>query len=220
MDNEIKRRGLMFVLSSPSGVGKTTLAKMLLKHTEHLHVSISYTTRKMRQGEVDGKDYFFVDRETFQKMIDAGEFLEYVWVYGEYYGTPRRFVEEKMSLGEDVLFDVDVQGNEKLTESAREDVVSVFILPPSRKDQLARLRNRSQDSEETIAYRMDKGNAEISCWRGYDYIIINRDLHESLEKLLSILRGERLKSTRRLGIEKFVYDLIEEKVDFNEKADV
>lgn len=217
MDNEIRRRGLMFVLSSPSGVGKTTLARMMLKNAEHLYVSTSYTTRKIRPGEVDGKDYFFTDRDTFQTMADAGEFLEHVEVFGEYYGTPRRFVEEKMVRGEDVLFDVDVQGNQKLTENAREDVVSVFILPPSRKDQLSRLRNRSQDSEEVIAYRMDKTNDEIACWREYDYIIINRDLDESLEKLLSILRGERLKCTRRLGIERFIYDLMEEKVDPNEK---
>jgi len=217
MDNEIKRRGLMFVLSSPSGVGKTTLAKLMLQHAEHLHVSISFTTRKIRPGEVHGKDYFFTDRKTFLAMADAGEFIEHVEVFGEYYGTPRRFVEDRMVKGEDVLFDVDVQGNEKLTQNAREDVVSVFILPPSRKDQLLRLRNRSQDTEEVIAYRMDKTNEEISHWREYDYIIINRDLNESLEKLLSILRGERLKSTRRLGIERFVHDLMKEQVDLREK---
>jgi guanylate kinase len=217
MDNEIKRRGLMFVLSSPSGVGKTTLAKMMLQHAEHLHVSISYTTRQIRPGEVDGKDYFFTDRDTFLKMQDQGEFLESVEVFGNLYGTPRRFVESKLSIGEDVLFDVDVQGNQKLTENAREDVVSVFILPPSRKDQLERLRSRSQDSEEVIAHRMAKTNDEIACWIEYDYVIINRDLSESLEKLLSILRGERLKCARRLGIERFVNDLIEEKVDMSVK---
>ena len=215
MDNEIKRRGMMFVLSSPSGVGKTTLAKMLLGNTEHLYLSISYTTRNVRPGEIDGKDYFFTDRETFLAMADAGEFLEYVEVFGEFYGTPRRFVEEKMIKGDDLLFDIDVQGNQKLSENAREDVVSVFILPPSRKDQLLRLRNRSQDSESVIAHRMNKTNDEISKWHEYDYVIINRDLQESLEKLLSILRGERLKSDRRLGIERFVRDLMNEEVDLS-----
>jgi guanylate kinase len=207
----IKRRGLMFVLSSPSGAGKTTLTQLLLKIDKHTHPSISVTTRKMRPGEINGVHYYFTDRESFQRMIENGEFLEYAEVFGNLYGTPKKFVEDHLTKGEDVLFDIDWQGNRSLTQNAREDVVSVFIFPPTKKELLDRLKARGQDDPETVKYRMDKANEEISHWHEYDYSVINRDVDESLKKLLSILRAERLKKARRLGIPNFVKQLIEEK---------
>jgi guanylate kinase len=208
-----KRRGLMLVLSAPSGAGKTTLANLLLKVDKHLHTSISYTTRQPREGEVHGKHYFFVDEQTFLRMIKEGEFLEYVEVFGHYYGTPKTLVEKHMQNGEDIVFDIDWQGNRSLTQMARQDVVSVFILPPSKKELLERLTKRAKDTSETIELRMRKANSELQHWQEYDYAIVNKDLDESLKKLLAILRAERLKKTRRLGVYEFVNKLISESID-------
>ena len=207
---KIERRGLMLILSSPSGAGKTTLTRMLLKVDRHIHPSISYTTRPLRPGEVNGKDYYFTDRETFLKLIEENKFLEYAEVFGHLYGTPRDIVEKFLINGEDVIFDIDWQGNRSLTEMARDDVVSVFILPPSKQELKDRLVKRAQDNHETIELRLKKANAELIHWQDYDYTIVNKDLDESLKKLLAILRAERLKKARRLGVVEFVNQLISE----------
>jgi guanylate kinase len=213
MVRKIDRRGLMFVLSSPSGAGKTTLAKLLLQNDKHIHSSISYTTRAPRDGEVDGVDYHFTNKETFQKMIDNSEFLEYAEVFGNFYGTPKSLVEEHLSKGEDVIFDIDWQGNRSLTDNARGDVVSVFILPPSKATLKERLVKRAQDTSETIELRMSKANSELQHWQEYDYIIVNKDLNRSFKKLLSILRAERLRKHRRIGVYHFVSNLMEQSHD-------
>ncbi len=211
--SEINRRGLMLILSSPSGAGKTTLAQLLLKSDQHIHPSISFTTRKKRANEIHGVHYYFTDKETFKKMIEADEFMEYADVFGEMYGTPKKFVEQHLANGEDVLFDIDWQGNRSLTKIAKEDSVSVFIFPPSKKELLDRLKARGQDSPEIVKARMDKANEELSHWHEYDYSIINRDVDESLKKLLSILRAERLKKARRLGIADFANNLFNEELE-------
>ncbi|MHC0449242.1 MAG: guanylate kinase [Candidatus Lariskella arthropodorum] len=203
----IKRRGLIFLLSAPSGAGKTTLAKKLLECDKHLHLSISITTRKMRAGEQHGVDYYFTDIDNFRKMIEAGEFLEYAEVFGELYGTPRSAVEDYLSRGEDVLFEVDWQGHRSLIATARNDVSSVFILPPSREELLSRL-NKRNDGEEMVKYRMAMADTEMSHWNEYDYTIINRNIEYSVDKLYAILRAERLKKERRLGLAKFVGGLL------------
>lgn len=206
----------MFILSSPSGAGKTTLAQMLLKVDKHLRVSVSCTTRQPRPGEVDGVHYHFVTAVQFQEMVKNEEFLEYAEVFGNFYGTPRRFVEEQLRRGEDVLFDIEWQGNRALTKTAREDVVSVFIFPPSKQELFDRLSARKQDSAEVVKYRMQKANEELSHWEEYDYSIINKELNKTLKKLLSILRAERLKKARRLGITDFVEKLQNEEVRYNQ----
>lgn len=208
----IKRRGLMLVLSSPSGGGKTTLAKMLLKADRHICTSISVTTRKPRSGEVEGVDYFFTDHETFKSMVQNDELLEHAEVFGNHYGIPRQFVENKLKNGQDVLFVIDWQGNRCLSAIARDDVVSVFIFPPSKQELLSRLRTRAQDGEDVISHRIQKANEEISHWHEYDYSIINKNLGDSLRKLLSILRAERLRKNRRLGVSEFVRKMIEEEI--------
>lgn len=207
-----KRRGLMLVLSSPSGAGKTTLANLLLKVDKHLHSSVSYTTRPMREGEEHGKHYYFTDKETFLKMAKEGKFLEYAEVFGNYYGTPKSLVEKYLNNGEDVIFDIDWQGNRSLSKMARADVVSVFILPPSKKELMTRLVKRAQDAHETIELRMAKANSELHHWQEYDYTIVNKDLDESLKKLLSILRAERLRKVRRQGVVEFVNKLMDEEI--------
>jgi guanylate kinase len=210
MTRKIRRRGLMLVLSSPSGAGKTTLANLLLKTDKHIHPSISYTTRAMRPGEIDGVHYYFTDKETFMKMAEAGEFLEYAEVFGNMYGTPKELVETFLSRGEDVVFDIDWQGNRSLTQNAKHDVVSIFLLPPSKKLLRERLEKRAQDVRETIELRMSKANSELNHWQEYDYIIVNRDLDKSLKKLLAVLRAERLRKNRRMGIYDFVNRLKQE----------
>ena len=207
---KIERRGLMLILSSPSGAGKTTLTKMLLKVDRHIHPSISYTTRPLRPGEVNGKDYFFTDRQTFLKLVENNQFLEYGEVFGHLYGTPKDVVEKYLNNGEDVIFDIDWQGNRSLTKMARSDVVSVFILPPSKQELKERLLKRAQDNHEAIELRLQKANSELIHWQDYDYTIVNKDLDESLKKLLAILRAERLKKARRLGVIDFVNQLISE----------
>lgn len=209
-DRKIKRRGLMLVLSSPSGAGKTTLMNMLIKVDKHTHPSVSYTTRAPRPGEVDGKDYFFVTKEQFEEMAKRDEFFEYANVFGNYYGTPKAVVEKYLTNGEDVVFDIDWQGHRLLAEKAPNDVVSVFILPPSKAILKERLEKRAQDTQETIELRMQKANSELMHWHEYDYTIVNKNLDESLKKLLSILRAERLRKNRRQGVVDFVNSLLSE----------
>ena len=200
----VERRGLMFVLSSPSGAGKTTLSRMLIERTAGLKMSVSATTRPMRPGEVDGRDYFFVDKVRFEQMTKQGELLEWATVFDNRYGTPRMPVEAALSAGQDVLFDIDWQGTQQLREKARADVVSVFILPPSAADLERRLHTRAQDSEQVILGRMSRAAHEMSHWAEYDYIVINHDVDEAFAEVQSILKAERLKRERRTGLTNFV----------------
>ncbi|WP_028465576.1 guanylate kinase [Nisaea denitrificans] len=201
---DVQRRGLMLVLSSPSGAGKTSISRRLLETEDELTMSVSATTRPRRPGEVDGVDYHFIDQTDFQLMINRGEFLEYAKVFDNYYGTPRGPVDDVLSGGKDVLFDIDWQGTQQVADAAREDLVSVFILPPSTQELERRLMGRAQDSAEVVAQRMSKAADEISHYREYDYIIVNRDLDESVEAVRAILTAERLKRDRRLGLTDFV----------------
>jgi guanylate kinase len=203
----LARRGLMLVLSSPSGAGKTTLSRRLLAQDDRITMSVSVTTRPPRPGEVNGKDYFFVSVETFQRMRDEGELLEHATVFGNLYGTPRKAVEEALSAGRDVLFDIDWQGTQQLDQSAQQDLVKVFLLPPSAADLEKRLRTRAQDSDDVVHQRMSKASDEISHFTEYDYILINQDVEDSLAKLLSILQAERLKRRRLTGLADFVKSL-------------
>ena len=204
---EIKRRGLMLVLSSPSGAGKTTISREILRSDSNVSLSISCTTRKKRPGEVSGKDYHFIDAEEFNMRINRGEFLEHASVFGNMYGTPREPVELTLRTGGDVLFDIDWQGTQQLAEKAREDLVSIFILPPSSKELERRLHTRAQDDHGEIAKRMAKASDEMSHWAEYDYVIINRDLNESVAKVRSILETERLRRRRQEGLADFVKHL-------------
>ncbi len=205
----IKRRGLMFVMSSPSGAGKTTLSRGLLDSDDQIVMSVSATTRNPRPGEVDGKDYYFVSVEDFGLMVNRGEFLEHAKVFDNYYGTPRGPVEEALSNGKDVLFDIDWQGTQQLKENAREDVVSIFILPPSTQELERRLHTRAQDSADIVAKRMAKAADEMSHWAEYDYIIVNQDLDKSRTQIRAILDAERLKRPRQTGLGGFVKGLRE-----------
>ena len=200
----VERRGLMFVLSSPSGAGKTTLSRMLMEQVPDLQMSVSATTRAMRPGEVDGKDYYFVDQKRFDEMVANGDLLEWAPVFGKSYGTPRRPVEAALSEGRDVLFDIDWQGTQQLREKAGTDVVSVFILPPSAADLEKRLHTRAQDSAEVIRGRMDRASHEMSHWAEYDYIVVNQNVDEAFAEVQSILKAERLKRARRTGLTEFV----------------
>lgn len=207
-DLKVARRGLMFILSSPSGAGKTTLADRILTKDGEVALSISATTRVRRPGETHGKDYFFVSEEEFFRMRDNNEFLEWANVFGHYYGTPRSLVEDTLRQGKDVLFDIDWQGAQQLDEVAGEDVVKVFILPPSREELERRLRKRAQDPEDVVQKRMKKADAEISHWAEYDYVIVNYDLDESEELLRSILFAERLKRRRQVGLAAIVKNMM------------
>jgi guanylate kinase len=203
----VERRGLMFVLSSPSGAGKTTLSRLLIERMPGLRMSVSATTRAKRPGEVDGSDYLFVDRARFEDMVTRQELLEWATVFGNRYGTPRVPVEAALAAGQDVLFDIDWQGTQQLREKARADVVSVFILPPSAADLEKRLHSRAQDSHEVIRARMSRASHEMSHWAEYDYIVINRDVDEAFTEVQSILKAERLKRERRTGLTTFVREL-------------
>ncbi len=202
------RRGLCFVLSSPSGAGKTTISRKLLATDAELSISISCTTRAPRPGEVDGKDYFFVTKEKFREMVNNNEFIEHAEVFGNFYGTPKSFVEGQLTLGNDIIFDIDWQGTEQLTQKMQGDVVSVFILPPSMMELERRLKARNQDDEETVRKRMKKASREISHWDDYDYVIVNTDLDKSMSDVENILKAERLKRSRQPALEKFVQDLL------------
>ncbi|WP_316184871.1 MULTISPECIES: guanylate kinase [unclassified Bradyrhizobium] len=203
----VERRGLMFVLSSPSGAGKTTLSRLLIERMSGLRMSVSATTRPMRPGEVDGRDYHFVDRARFEDMAKRNELLEWATVFDNRYGTPRAPVEAALSAGQDVLFDIDWQGTQQLREKARQDVVSVFILPPSAADLEKRLHTRAQDSDEVIRGRMSRASHEMSHWAEYDYIVINRNVDDAFTEVQSILKAERLKRERRTGLTTFVREL-------------
>jgi guanylate kinase len=208
MSNEsIQRRGLMLVLSSPSGAGKTTLSRQLLDNDPHIQLSISCTTRQKRPSERDGVDYRFVDTATFRGMIERGEFLEHAQVFGHYYGTPKAPVDQALRAGKDVLFDIDWQGTQQLKDPAKNviaDLVTVFILPPSTRDLEKRLLTRAQDTKDVVAQRMSKAADEMSHYDGYDYVVVNRDIGTSLSNLKAILTAERLKLDRQVGLSGFV----------------
>jgi guanylate kinase len=204
MQHGIKRRGLMLVLSSPSGAGKTTISRELLRREPGLVMSVSATTRPKRPGEVDGRDYFFKSVTEFEAMVRNGEFLEHARVFDNFYGTPRAAVEAALKAGQDVLFDVDWQGTQKLKESARADLASVFILPPSLAELEQRLRTRAQDSEAVVRSRMARAAAEMSHWAEYDYIVVNVDLESSIARVSAILAAERLRRDRQSGLAAFV----------------
>lgn len=205
-----RRRGLMFVLSSPSGAGKSTIAGKLLKSEPGLGVSVSYTTRPMRPGEVDGREYHFVDLDTFRGMVDDHKFLEWAHVFDHRYGTPKEDVFHKLGEGQDILFDIDWQGAQQLYQIAGGDVVRVFILPPSIAALHARLHSRAQDSADVIAGRMARAAGEISHWAEYDYVLVNDDLEDCLSRLKIILAAERLKRQRQTGLSEFVRTLMAE----------
>jgi guanylate kinase len=200
----IARRGLMLVLSSPSGAGKTTLSRKLLESDPGVELSISVTTRKQRPGEVDGRDYHFVDAARFDAMAENDELLEWAWVFGHRYGTPRAPVELTLAQGRDVLFDIDWQGTQQLREKTGRDLVSIFVLPPSIPDLERRLRTRAQDSDEVIHARMAKAADEMSHWAEYDYVVINTDIDHAFAEVQSILAAERLKRERQTGLSEFV----------------
>lgn len=205
----IQRRGLMLVLSSPSGAGKTTLSRQLLDNDKQIQLSVSCTTRQKRPGERDGVDYRFVDTATFRGMIERKEFLEYAEVFGNYYGTPKGPVDEALAGGRDVLFDIDWQGTQQLRDKGRADLVTVFILPPSTRDLEKRLLTRAQDPKDIVAQRMARAADEMSHWAEYDYVVVNRDIATSLSSLKAILTSERLKRERQVGLSGFVKGLRE-----------
>jgi guanylate kinase len=210
---EISRRGIMLVLSSPSGAGKTTLTRNLLEQENKddpgkLELSISVTTRKRRPSEIDGVHYYFVSKRRFEAMRDGGELLEWAEVHGNYYGTPRELVERALSDGRDVLFDIDWQGARQLYEKMRDDVISVFVLPPSAAELKSRLERRAEDSEEIITRRLRNAAEEIQHWNEYDYVLVNRDLDKSFARVRAILTAERLKRVQLPDLEGFVAQLL------------
>jgi guanylate kinase len=205
----IQRRGMMLVLSSPSGAGKTTLSRQLLDNDKQIQLSVSCTTRQKRPGEREGADYRFVDTATFRGMIERKQFLEYAEVFGNYYGTPRGPVDEALNGGRDMLFDIDWQGTQQLRDKGRADLVTVFILPPSTRDLEKRLLTRAQDPKEIVAQRMAKAADEMSHWAEYDYVVVNSDIGTSLTNLKAILTAERLKRERQVGMSGFVKALRE-----------
>jgi guanylate kinase len=200
----VARRGLMLVLSSPSGAGKTTLSRELLRADPGVELSVSVTTRKQRPGEIEGRDYHFIDRTRFDAMLEKGELLEWAQVFSHCYGTPRAPVEGALAQGRDVLFDIDWQGTQQLREKAHRDLVSIFVLPPSIPDLERRLRSRAQDSDEVIHTRMAKAADEMSHWAEYDYVVINTDIDRAFAEVQSILAAERLKRERQTGLSAFV----------------
>ena len=205
----IKRRGLMLVLSSPSGAGKTTIARELMALEANLTISISSTTRAKRSSETDGTHYHFVSEDRFEEMVGKGDFFEHATVFGHRYGTPRAPVEAALAQGRDVLFDIDWQGTQQLAEKARKDLVSVFVLPPSTAELERRLRSRAQDPDAVVRDRMAKAANEVSHWAEYDYILVNDDVAQSVARVQSILHAERLRRDRQVGLSDFVETLRE-----------
>ena len=205
---EIARRGIMLVVSSPSGAGKTTLTRNLLEQEENVNLSISVTTRPRRASEIDGVHYHFISKRRFESMRDADELLEWAEVHGNYYGTPREPVEAALAAGRDMLFDIDWQGTQQLYAKMRADVVSVFVLPPSASELKARLERRAEDSGDVITRRLRNAAQEVPHWNEYDYVLVNRDLDKSFTRLRAILTAERLKRVQKPDIEKFVTGLL------------
>jgi guanylate kinase len=205
----IHRRGVMLVLSSPSGAGKTTISRLLLQRDRHLTMSVSMTTRRRRPGETGGVDYHFVDVEGFRASVERGELLEHAQVFDNFYGTPRAPVEQALAAGRDILFDIDWQGTQQLRQNARADLVGVFILPPSTAELEHRLRSRGQDSSAEVARRMARAAEEMSHWPEYDYIVINHDPQHSVAEVHAILVAERLRRERQVGLAEFVQRLRE-----------
>ena len=206
--SSLKRRGLMFVLSSPSGAGKTTIARRLLAEDAEIAMSVSVTTRPMRPGEVEGRDYHFVGDDAFVRMVEDGEFLEWAEVFGHHYGTPKAQIKAGLKDGQDFLFDIDWQGTQQLYQRMETDVVRVFLLPPSIGALERRLRSRATDSEDVIESRMARARAEISHWDGYDYVVVNDDVEACFAEVQSILRAERLRRARQTGLVDFVRELM------------
>ncbi len=204
---KIARRGLMFVLSSPSGAGKTTLTRLLVQKEKNIELSISVTTRARRPSEVDGVHYHFLTRAAFEKMRGAGELLEWAEVHGNYYGTPAKPVEKAIAKGKDILFDIDFQGTRQLYKKAASDVVSIFILPPSIAEMKKRIRRRAAEDEQTIKKRLDTAKHELKRWGEYDYVVINDDLDAAFADIHAILSAERMKRVRRTGVEAFAKKL-------------
>lgn len=205
----VPRRGLMMVLSSPSGAGKSTISRRLMEMDNNLKMSVSYTTRPMRPGEINGHDYHFVNEATFKAMVERGDFLEHAKVFDHHYGTPKSHVFNDLQNGIDVLFDIDWQGTQQLEQAASSDLATVFVLPPSWKELERRLRLRAQDSLEVVQYRMSKANDEISHWAEYRYIIINEDFDTAVQQAYHILQAERLKRQRRTGLIKFIDEMLQ-----------
>ena len=205
--SSLQRRGLMLVLSSPSGAGKSTISRALLANDADLSMSVSVTTRKPRPGEVDGKDYFFVSVPEYERMVRDNELLEHAKVFDNLYGTPRAYVQKVLSSGKDILFDIDWQGTQKLTAGTREDVVTIFILPPSHDELDRRLRARAQDSDEVVRGRMARASDEMSHFAEYDYVVINTEIEKSIAQVRTILAAERLRRTRQPGLVDFVNQL-------------
>jgi guanylate kinase len=204
---KIARRGLMFVLSSPSGAGKTTLTRLLVQKEENIELSISVTTRARRPSEVEGVHYHFLTREAFEKMRDAGDLLEWAEVHGNYYGTPAKPVAKAIAQGKDILFDIDYQGTRQLYKKAADDVVSIFILPPSIAEMKRRIRRRAAEDEMTIKKRLETAKHELKRWGEYDYVVINDDLDAAFADIHSILQAERMKRVRRTGVVAFAKKL-------------
>lgn len=205
---EIGRRGLMFVLSSPSGAGKTTLTRLLREQEPSLTLSVSVTTRERRPSEVEGVHYYFISQPEFEEMKDRGHLLEWAHVHGNYYGSPRRAVDKALSRGEDILFDIDYQGARQLVANAPDDVVSVFILPPSIPELRARLERRAEDTADVIARRLAAAGNEIGRWIDYNYVLVNDDLDRTFSRLRAILAAERLRRERQKGLDDFVSRLL------------
>ncbi len=209
--NKIKkiRKGLMLVLSSPSGAGKTSICKKVISLDNKISLSVSYTTRPKRKSEKDGKDYFFISKEKFEDLKNKNFFIEFANVFDHWYGTPKNFIEKNLNNGEDVIFDIDWQGAQKLSDFSKNDVVSIFILPPSNEELHERLKKRAEDSFETVSKRMSKARSEISHWIEYDYVLINHNLEDCSTEVLNILNAERKRRNRQ----KFIYDFISKLLD-------
>ena len=206
-DNALARRGLMFILSSPSGAGKTTISRMLLAADPSIKLSVSVTTRPPRPGEIDGVHYFFVDDAEFDRMVEEDDFYEWAHVFGHRYGTPKGHIRNALKEGQDFLFDIDWQGTQQLYQKDQQDVVRVFILPPSIAELERRLRSRATDSEDVVQARMERARAEISHWDAYDYVVINDDIETCFAKVKMILEAERMRRLRQTGLIDFVREL-------------
>ena len=210
MNDLNKKKGVMLVLSSPSGAGKSSICKSLMSLDKNLSLSVSTTTRKKRPNEKSGEDYIFVSTEEFKNMLSNNNFIEYANVFDNYYGTVKSLVDNKINNGQDLIFDIDWQGAQQLREKMRENVVSIFILPPSKKELERRLKSRGQDSDEVVKKRMDGASAEITHWAEYDYVIINEDLNKSVNAVLGVLKAERMKRIRQVGLAEFVRSITDD----------